>query len=83
MVKKNRGHFPIAVPLTTLICSHQTTANLFFWFYDCNAEILGACNTPLERYFQDLSSSISKAPILKISVQTRAQNLSLNLWSKT
>jgi hypothetical protein len=31
---------------------------LFFWFYDCNFETLGACNTPLERCFQDLSSGI-------------------------
>jgi hypothetical protein len=38
------------------------TADLFFWFYDWNFEILGACNTPLERYFQDLSSGILKAP---------------------
>jgi hypothetical protein len=33
-----------------------------FWFYDCNFEIMGACNTPLERYFQDLSNGILKAP---------------------
>jgi len=37
---------------------------LFFWFYDCNFEIMGACNTPLERYFQDLSSGILTAPKL-------------------
>jgi hypothetical protein len=35
---------------------------LFFWFYDCNFEILGPCNIPLERYFQDLSSSKLKSP---------------------
>jgi hypothetical protein len=35
---------------------------LFSWFYDCNFEIPGACNTPLERYSQDLSSGILKAP---------------------
>jgi hypothetical protein len=51
MVKKNRSHFPIAVLLTTLICSHQTIAYLFFWFNDCNFEIMGACNTQLERFF--------------------------------
>ena len=45
MVKKNRNHFPIAVFLTTLICSHQMIVNLFFWVYDCNFEIMGACNT--------------------------------------
>ena len=58
MVKNNRNRFPIAVLLTTLICSHRTTAHLFFWFYDYNFEIMGACNTPLESYFQDLSSVI-------------------------
>jgi len=37
------------------------------WFYNCNFEIMGACNTPPQRYFQDLSSGILKAPqILKI-----------------
>ena len=35
---------------------------LIFLFYNCNFSILGACNTPLERYFQDLSSGILKAP---------------------
>jgi hypothetical protein len=69
MVKKNRSHFPIVVLLTTFICSHQTTAYLFFWFYNCNFEIMGACNTQLERYFQDLSNITLKAPcILKILV---------------
>jgi hypothetical protein len=29
---------------------------------DCKFENLEACNTPLERYFQDLSSGIFKAP---------------------
>ena len=29
---------------------------------DCNFEIMGACNIPLERYFQDLSSGILKSP---------------------
>jgi hypothetical protein len=38
------------------------TADFSFWFYDCNFELLGACNTPLERYFQDLSNGILKAP---------------------
>ena len=33
-----------------------------FGFYDCNFEILGVCNTPLERYFQDLPSGILKTP---------------------
>jgi hypothetical protein len=69
MVKKNRNRFPIAVFLTTLICSHQTTVNLFFWVYDCNFEIMGACNTPLERYLQDLSSGILETPkILKFQL---------------
>jgi hypothetical protein len=38
------------------------TADLFFWFYDSKFKILGASNTPLERYFQDLSSGILKSP---------------------
>jgi hypothetical protein len=33
-----------------------------FLVYDCNVGMLGACNTPLERCFQDLSSTILKAP---------------------
>ena len=36
-------------------------ANISFLFYDCNFEILEACNTPLEKYFQDLFSCILKA----------------------
>jgi hypothetical protein len=32
------------------------------WFYVCNFEILGACKTPLERCFQDLSSDILETP---------------------
>ena len=35
MVKKNRNG--------------KKTADLFFWFYDCNIEILGAYNIPLDR----------------------------------
>jgi hypothetical protein len=62
MVKKNRNRFPIAVLLTTMIYNHQTIAYLFIWFYNNNFEILGACNTPLEMYFQDISSGIVKAP---------------------
>jgi hypothetical protein len=38
------------------------TADLFFGFYDWNFEIMGAYNTPLEKYFQDLSSGILNAP---------------------
>jgi hypothetical protein len=37
------------------------TADLFFGFYDYNFKNLGAFNTPLERYFQDLPSGILKA----------------------
>jgi hypothetical protein len=32
MAKKNRSRFLIAVLLTTLICSQETIAYLFFWF---------------------------------------------------
>jgi hypothetical protein len=32
MIKKNRNHFPIAVLLTTLICSHKMNVDLFLWF---------------------------------------------------
>ena len=62
MVKKNHGHLSIAVHLTTLICSHQTTAYSSFLFYDCNFKCLGVCDTSLERYFKHLSSGILKAP---------------------
>ena len=33
-----------------------------FLFCDCIVKILGACNTPLERCFQDLSNGILQAP---------------------
>ena len=62
MVIKNRGRFSFAALLTTLICSQYMTVDLLFGFYGCNFEIRGACNTPLERYFQDLSTGILKAP---------------------
>jgi hypothetical protein len=69
MLKKNRIRLSIAVLLTTLICSHQTIADFSFWYYDCKIENLGACNTPLERYFQDLSSGVLKASkIIKIQL---------------
>jgi hypothetical protein len=35
---------------------------LFFLFHDSSFKLFGACNTPLERCFQDLSSGILKAP---------------------
>jgi hypothetical protein len=49
MVKKNRSCFPIAVLLTTLIRSHETSVDLFFWFYDYNFDIFGAFHIPLDR----------------------------------
>ena len=36
-----------------------------FCFYTCNFEILGACNTPLERYFQGI---IKKPKFLKFQL---------------
>jgi hypothetical protein len=33
MVRKNRNRLSIAVLLTTLICTHSTTTNLFFLVY--------------------------------------------------
>ena len=51
MVKKNHIRFPIAVLLTTLICSHITTTKIYFSFCDCKFKSLGACDIPLEKYF--------------------------------
>jgi hypothetical protein len=76
MVKENRSRFSIAVLLTTLICSHKTTADFSFLFYNCNFKILGACNTPLERYFQNLSSGILKAPkFLKLQLVNQKRKI--------
>jgi hypothetical protein len=79
MVKKNRSRFPIVFLLTTLICSHQTTANLFFWFYECNFEILVACNTPLDVFMnkhfnyyglsEEDQNSFSSSSVLWVSAQ--------------
>jgi hypothetical protein len=80
MVKNNCSHFPIAVLLTTLICSLWTIAYLFFWFYNCNYEILGARNT-LERYFQDLYSGILKAPkFLKFQLVDQKYKFAFVWW---
>ncbi len=62
MVKKNRSRFSIAVLLTTLVCRHITTKKTYSSFDDYKFRCLGACDIPLERYFQDLSSGISHAP---------------------
>jgi hypothetical protein len=62
MVKKNRSRLSIAVLLTTRFAVAKQLRIFLFLFYDGNFKILGACNTPLERYFQDLSSGILKAP---------------------
>jgi hypothetical protein len=76
--KKNRNCSPIVVILTTLICSHYTTADLIFWFYDCNFEIQEACNIPLERYCQDLSNGILHAPkFLEFQFVNHKTNLQL------
>jgi hypothetical protein len=72
MVKKNHSRLSIAVFLTTMICSHSTTANYSFLFYDCTFKILGACNAPFERCFPKLSSGILKAPkFLKLQLVTQ------------
>ena len=62
IAKKNRSRFPIAVLLTTLICSHKTTTNICFVFCACKFKCLGACNIPLERNNQDLSNGNLQAP---------------------
>jgi hypothetical protein len=86
--KKNCTHLSIAVLLTTLICSHQTTAIFSIFFYDYNFKILGACNTPLERYFQYLCSSIAKAPkLLKLQLVNKKNKFVVideckSRWSK-
>jgi hypothetical protein len=46
----------------TLFYDFREWSPRIFGFTIANIEILGACNTLLERYFQDLSSSILKAP---------------------
>ena len=41
---------------------HSLNNCIFKIFCSCNFKILEACNTPFERYFQDLSNDILKAP---------------------
>jgi hypothetical protein len=44
-------------------------------FYDCNFKCLGVCDTSLERYFQDLSSGILKAPkFLRLQLVIQKKN---------
>ena len=52
---------PKVVLLTTLICSRLATTDFSFLIYESNFNHLGACNIPLERYFQDLSNGILHA----------------------
>ena len=59
--KKNRSRFPIAVLLTTLLCSHLTTTKIYFSFCDCKCKCVGVCDIPLERHFQDLSNDMLQA----------------------
>ena len=60
--KKNRNRYPIAVLLTTLICSHITTTKFYFSFCDCKIKCFGACDILLERCFQDISNVVLRAP---------------------
>ena len=61
MVRKDRSRCPIAVLLTTLLYSHITTTKISFSFCDNKFKCLGACDIPLERYFQDLPNGILRA----------------------
>ena len=47
MVDKNRSRFPIAVLLTTLVCSHIMIINIYVSFFHCKFKCLEACDTPL------------------------------------
>jgi hypothetical protein len=40
----------------------KTTKDFSFFFCDYNFNYIGACNTPLERVFQDISNGILQAP---------------------
>ena len=57
MIKKNRIFFHCGY---FNLLDLQSLNNCIFIFYNCNFEIMGACNTLLERYFQELSSNILK-----------------------
>ena len=35
---------------------------IYFLFYDCKIKCLGACDIPLDRWFQDLSNNMLQAP---------------------
>ena len=49
MVKKNRSRFPIAVLLTTMLCSRYTTANLFSLTYQLTLWVFWVLKIPFQR----------------------------------
>jgi hypothetical protein len=68
MVKNNRNRFSIAVLLTTPICCHKTTANLFSWFYNCNFELPGHVIHRWKGILKTFWRYIKSPQILKILV---------------
>ena len=38
------------------------TINFYFSFCDCKIKCFGACDIPLEKYFQDLSNGVLQDP---------------------
>ena len=81
MVKKNHNRFPLRFFWPPWSVVTKRLHICFFWFYDCNFENMGACNTSIEMYFQDLSSSISKVPKILNSMLVNQKNKSaFILW---
>ena len=61
MVKKTVVIFPLRLFWPPWFAVTKLMQICFLGFYECNFEIMGACNTPLERCFQDLSRGILKS----------------------
>jgi hypothetical protein len=83
MAKKNRSCLSIAVLLTTLI---GVTKQLQIFLFSFTTAILkiggGACNKPLERYFQYLFSGILKGPkFLKLQLINQKKQICSRLTS--
>ena len=63
-------------PVATPICSHITTTKIYFSFCDCKFNCIGACDTPLERYFQKNSNGMMSPRIPKVSIGKSRKNKS-------
>jgi hypothetical protein len=57
-----RGGGGFKPPLTLVENYAKTTTNFSFSFCNYGVRFFGMCNTPLRKYFQDLSNGLLQAP---------------------